>query len=65
MVPRSPSSYIKKGLFSEIACLLLLGYHLARSPAIMVFPYYLNTEEMTLYMWETFNWCLRSVGPPP
>jgi len=49
--------------------MLLLSYHLARSSTTMVFPYYLNTEEMALYVWETFNWHLRSAArpaqPPP
>jgi len=30
----------------------------------MVFPYYLDTKEMALYVWETFNWCLRSATRP-
>jgi len=31
----------------------------------MVFPYYLNNEEMTIHVWETFNWHLKSVARPP
>lgn len=31
----------------------------------MVFSYHLNTEEMTLHVWETINWHLRGVAHPP
>ena len=43
----------------------LFGFHLAKSFSVIVFLYYLDTEEMAFHVWETFNWRLRSVARPP
>ncbi|KAJ8432836.1 hypothetical protein Cgig2_017049 [Carnegiea gigantea] len=60
-----PFVYKQGGLFSGAAYWFLSGFHLASSFPIMVFPYYLDTEEMALFVWETFSWHLRSTSRPP
>ena len=32
--------------------------------SVMEFPYFLSTDEMALYVLETFDWCLRSAACP-
>ncbi|KAJ8434513.1 LOW QUALITY PROTEIN: hypothetical protein Cgig2_030136 [Carnegiea gigantea] len=36
-----------------------------RGFSVMVFPYYLSTEEMALHVLETFDWHLRRAARPP